>query len=417
MSAPSITRRTFLAAAAVVGTAIMAACGGADTPTATPQPSSTVPPQPTQTPALTPSATTPPTLTPSPTALPTATPQPTPTVTPAPSSTPPLVPTPRVEAATLRALADKIGITVGCELTGGWFNNAKWKETIVGEFSLGIIAWGTFWSEIEPKRGQFDFSVADRQVANTIVRGMLLRAENMACSISMADWFTNGTFSKDEAVAILQNHIRTVMGRYKGKIDQYAITTEPYAPHRPNDQFYKKIGIEYIDIAYQTAREADPKAILIHEDAQNHTSKGRNTQQTRDIVARLASKGLVDGVGVEMHIDAANPPDQADVIQTLKSYGVPVYVSSMDVDMNDVRGSQEERLAVQATIYKSMLEAALATGICKSFDVWGISDKNSFPVRVLGHPNAAPTMYFDDFTPKPAYFAVRDALAQAQPPR
>ncbi|MCX7840316.1 MAG: endo-1,4-beta-xylanase, partial [Anaerolineae bacterium] len=62
------------------------------------------------------------------------------------------------------------------------------------------------------------------------------------------------------------------------------------------------------------------------------------------------------------------------------------------------------------------IEACLENKACKSFDTWGISDAASFYVTNTNpgigpyHPNADPLMFDKDLRPKPAYFAVRDAL-------
>ena len=62
-----------------------------------------------------------------------------------------------------------------------------------------------------------------------------------------------------------------------------------------------------------------------------------------------------------------------------------------------------------------MLEACLESGVCDSFATWGISDSTSWITcayhTCVNEPQADPLMFDQDFNPKPAYFAVRDALA------
>jgi endo-1,4-beta-xylanase len=174
------------------------------------------------------------------------------------------------------------------------------------------------------------------------------------------------------------------------------------------DVFYKKFGFDYIDLAFQIARETDPSAKLIYNAGDNETSAAPTTQQTRLIVDRLRAKGLIDGVGLEMHLDATQTYDKEDVITTMKSYGVPVHVTEIDVDLTNVKGAQEERYARQAQVYGDMLSACLESGVCKSFSVWGIGDKNSWLERESS--NADPTLFDDNLNPKPAYFAILNAL-------
>jgi endo-1,4-beta-xylanase len=61
-----------------------------------------------------------------------------------------------------------------------------------------------------------------------------------------------------------------------------------------------------------------------------------------------------------------------------------------------------------------MLEACLESGVCKGFTIWGFSDKDSVwetQKDIDGYsPKADPLLYDDNFSPKPAYFAVLEVL-------
>lgn len=122
-------------------------------------------------------------------------------------------------------------------------------------------------------------------------------------------------------VDILRDTITQVVKRYRGKIDQWVVVNEPYIdPYREDDIFHQRIGPDYIEIAFEAARQADPSGTLIYNDSDNHSSAGMTTQLTRDIVARLKPKGLIDGVGLQMHLNGARPPDKQDVVETMQSY-------------------------------------------------------------------------------------------------
>lgn len=317
----------------------------------------------------------------------------------------------------LRQLADAAGIAIGCELTGGQFDNRTWQTIVGREFNLAIIVWGVNgWGTNEPQRGQFTFKVADRLVAFARRNGMRMRGQALVSTASYANAQWLNGLSADDLAQALRNHVGQVIGHFKGIVQEWTVVNEPYQPpYRQNDPFYTALGYDYIDMAFQAAREADPAATLIYNDSQNHFAKGINTQLTHDIVQRLAAKGLLDAVGLQMHIDASKLPATDDVIATMQSYGLPVCVTEFDVDMQRVSGSRDERFALQAQVYRDMLTAALTSGVCKSFTTWGIGDKDSWWVRDRGEPDAAATLYDDDLNPKPAYYAVRDVLSQAQP--
>ena len=118
-----------------------------------------------------------------------------------------------------------------------------------------------------------------------------------------------------------------------------------------------------------------------------------------------------------MHLDAAKPPKKADVVTTMRSYGIPIYITSVDVNLKDVSGTPEQRYQVQANVFRDMLEAALESGVCSNFGIWGIGDKYSWiewdKTYPLNSPIGDPTPFDDDYSPKPAYFAMLDVLKNA----
>jgi endo-1,4-beta-xylanase len=134
---------------------------------------------------------------------------------------------------------------------------------------------------------------------------------------------------------------------------------------------------------------------------------------------------LVDVVGMQMHLlthDIESLPEKTDVITIMQGFsqlGVRVYITEMDVNLTFIQNdypTQKERWAYQAGIYKDMVDACLESGACDSFATWGISDAMSSIVTSCPGcwnepaPNGDPLMFDGNFLPKPAYFAVRDAL-------
>ena len=125
---------------------------------------------------------------------------------------------------------------------------------------------------------------------------------------------------------------------------------------------------------------------------------------------RLKAKGLVDAVGLEMHLDGDNPPAEADVAATMQSYGLPVFVTEFDIDLSNVRGTTVERFATQAQIAASMLRAARGSGVCRSFTLWGIGDAYSWLVFALGRAHADGTPFDGNLKPKPFFTALLDGF-------
>lgn len=323
------------------------------------------------------------------------------------TGSPTYTPTPR--PPTLRELADIRGFKIGTFYMSQEFD----RITAIQEREFNLAGIYVGMSLTQPEQGTFDFD---------IMRGLANRAERNKREIivhpliwagDIPRWLSDRHFSREELITIIRNHISMTMRQLIGKKAIYVVVNEAYIN---DDIFNAVIGSDYVDIAFQVARATDPSAILIYNDYNNHTTRGERTKLTRQIVERLKSKKLIDGVGLEMHLNGAIPPTNADVITTMKSYGMPVYVTEFDVNLKDVTGSREQRFAKQARLYKEMFRAAIESGVCRYFVVFQTGDKFSVWETLPGLPgysvDADPTAFDDNLSPKPAYFALRDALME-----
>jgi endo-1,4-beta-xylanase len=246
------------------------------------------------------------------------------------------------------------------------------------------------------------------------------------------DWLIKGHFTRDDYNQILTEQIKTLISRYKGKVTEWSIANEAISRSQyPGSDFWMdKIGPDYIEIAFRAAREADPNAILIFNDNDNESPRDANTRfvvvKMVDTVKTLKARGApVDVVGMQMHLllkySSPIPPKKADVIETMKKFGalgVKVYITEFDVDVSKVSGTQEQKWAYEADLYRDMFKACLEYGVCTNFSTWGISDSNSWITCLdswcsLRIPSADPLMFDRNFNPKPSYFAIRDVLQQS----
>lgn len=317
------------------------------------------------------------------------------------------------DKATLKELAKFSGLNVGVLVDPSNPNTGSIEKN---EFNHAAVTFA--WSDHIKTPNNIDFGWVDRQARFAKDNNMSMRLYHLIFPSQMPKWLidgvNNGQINKDQAIEILKSILTKIItqGKKLG-ITEYSVVNEPYInPYRTNDIFYKVIGEEYIDIAFVTAREADPSAILIYNDSNNHASSGQNgltTKRTLQIVERLKSKGLVDIVGLQMHIDVSNVPNKEDLIKTIKSYGLPVSMTEIDVDMSKVSGTNEEKMIKQANIYRLITEAAIESGVVKDITFWGIGDKYSW-LEKFGSPNADPTLFDNNLQPKPAYYAVMQAL-------
>jgi endo-1,4-beta-xylanase len=325
----------------------------------------------------------------------------------------------------LRELASAIGLDLGVSLT--LVQVPGMLDLMAREFSLGRITYDLRWDNLEPVRGQLQFknpakySDADRLFNFCTTNSMKIHVHSLLYSAFFPEWLRSGQFSAQELRDIIRSHIGDLFAYANGRVELWAVLNELIpaewsgAISKRPDPFLRALGPEYVDFAFQVARELDSSTQLIYNDAKNHLPGTLDTTKTKAIVDRLKAQGLIDGVGLQMHLDGSQPPAKQDVIDTMRSYGVPVHVTEFDVNLRNVPGDRDERFAKQAQIYREMLEAARESGVCKSFSFFTVGDKYSWLELDQSQPESSPqadaTPFDDDLSPKPAYFALRDSLS------
>ena len=336
-------------------------------------------------------------------------------------------------------IAKKQNLTIGTEFSLWNFIDVRYCKTMKKDFNvavLGDFSWKGTW--LGP--GKYDFSSLDRAIEYSNQQGWRVRASHLvwgateASSNAIPDWLRKSKFSRQEYIQILEDHIKTFVNRYKGKVTEWSIANEAVSRSlwQGTDFWMGKIGPEYIEIAFRTAREADPNAVLIFNDFNNESPRDASTRfiinKMYSTVKTLKEKGVpIDVVGMQMHLllkySSPISPKKADVIATMKKFGalgVKIYITEFDVDVSKVPGTIEQKYAYQAKLYQDMLQACLESGVCTSFTTWGISDSTSWitctSTGCVNIPNADPLMFDREFKPKPAYFAVRDVLLNFSTP-
>lgn len=217
-------------------------------------------------------------------------------------------------------------------------------------------------------------------------------------------------------VEVLKKHVTTVVAKYRGRVNQWSVVNE-YSQYG-DDDFYNIIGPKYLEIAFQAARDADPNALLYFNDADNETRNSQNYRRDVAVIAQLRELGLLDAVGLQMHIDAAHPPTEAALAEAMLGYGMPVIVSSMDISLANVGALDGSRWQKQAAIARTVVVACARSGVCHDIYFWdGYGDKYSWledPAASgsRASPDADATPFTDEGLYKPMFYAMMAALDQ-----
>ena len=135
---------------------------------------------------------------------------------------------------------------------------------------------------------------------------------------------------------------------------------------------------------------------------------GAKSDRIYDLLRNLLAAGVpVDGVGLQMHVSANNRPSDAAIaanMRRLADLGLRVHISEMDVKVNAVPGSVDQKLEAQKSAYKSIVAICVAEPRCEAVTFWGVSDAHTW---LTGE---TPLLFDGQYAPKPAYTGVLDAL-------
>ena len=337
-----------------------------------------------------------------------------------------------VTADSLRALAAKINLRVGTAVIPFDLDTPAYNAIVGSQFSVVTPGNEMKWQIVEPQQGQFDWSGADRLVNYAEAHGQLVRGHTLMWHNQLPDWLTtgvaNGTISKSQLWGLLEHHIFTEMGRYRGRIWQWDVANEFFMDANPsginpNDFWISHLGTGVLPQAFKWAHEADPHALLFYNDYNIGGEDGSNAKSDAVYawLRQMLDQGVpITGVGNQGHLDTQygfSGQRLTDDLQRYASLGLKVAITEADVRTfvdSPTTQNPTSNLALFAQPYEFglMMQAALAVPECISFTVWGFSDADSWvPGFFTGEGYA--TIYDVNLNPKPAYFELQELLRLA----
>jgi endo-1,4-beta-xylanase len=312
----------------------------------------------------------------------------------------------------LRDLAPRplIGTAVDTDLLG---SDATYTSILDREFNSVTPENAMKWERVERDRGVLDFAAADRLVAHARAHRQVVRGHTLVWHSQLPAWLTAGTFTDAELEAILHQHITDEVSHFRGRVYAWDVVNEAFNEDGTlrDTIWLRQLGPGYIAKAFRWAQEADPRAKLYYNDY-NLESIGPKSDAAYALVQDLRRQGVrIDGVGFQGHLGLQYPyPDTlGDNLKRFAALGVDVAITEADVRM--ILPVTPEKLAMQADQFAAMLDSCRAVRRCVSFTVWGFDDLHSWVPTVFDGEGAA-TPFDESYRPKPAYFALRDALAR-----
>jgi endo-1,4-beta-xylanase len=228
-------------------------------------------------------------------------------------------------------------------------------------------------------------------------------------------WLNEEKFTRDELIAILKDHVQTLVSRYRGQVFAWDVLNE--AINRDGSLrdtiWLRNIGPEYIDLAFQWAHEADPDALLFYSDYGND-EQGRKPDAMYNMVRGMLQRGVpIHGVGLQAHRLVQEPPDAKALAGNMKRHadlGLQVQFTELDIAISQGVGSKEERLEEQGRGYGDIFKTCLSIPKCTGIITWGFTDRHTWLGSLTGQIEA-PLLFDEEYRPKPAYEAIKKVLS------
>jgi endo-1,4-beta-xylanase len=196
------------------------------------------------------------------------------------------------------------------------------------------------WGQIHPRPDAYDFTLADKYVEFGLNNHMFIVGHNLCWTAQTPDWVfkdeKGNPIPRGALIERLHNHIQTVVGRYKGKIDSWDVVNEALNEDGTLRQspWMQIIGEDYILKAFQFAHEADPKAQLNYNDY-NLESPAKRKGAIALIKKLQAARIPIALVGIQGHLrlDGPTAAEEEATVTDLASTGVKVAITELDIDV------------------------------------------------------------------------------------
>ena len=295
------------------------------------------------------------------------------------------------------------------------------------------------WGVMEPQQGQPQWQLPDTFVEFGSQHGMRIVGHTLVWHSQTPPWAfkdeKGARISADELKKRMQTRIQTLLGRYKGRVHMWDVVNEAIEDDEKGwrkSQWFEILGPEFMEFAFRTAHDADPKAHLLYNDYNEHNAGKRKF--LIDILNDYRKRGVpIHGVGFQGHI-GLDYPDLAEYersIVDVAATGVRIHITELDVDalprawqftgaeisalseykdeLNPYTQGLTPKAEQQLTArYREVFELFIKhRDKIERVTTWGTHDgeswKNDFPVR--GRTNY-PLLFDRQLQPKAAYQAL-----------
>ncbi|WP_213005912.1 endo-1,4-beta-xylanase [Paractinoplanes toevensis] len=310
-----------------------------------------------------------------------------------------VMPDANAAASTLGAAAAQSGRYFGTAIAASRLSDSTYSTVAAREFNMITAENEMKPDATEPNRGQFNFNSGDQIYNWATQRGLKVRGHTLAWHAQQPGWMQSLSGSSLRQAMI--DHINGVMAHYKGKLAAWDVVNEAFnedGSRRSSN--LQGTGNDWIEVAFRTARTADPSVKLCYNDYNIENWSYGKTQGVYNMIRDFKSRGVpIDCVGLQTHFTGGSslPSNFQTTLSSFAALGVDVALTEVDVTN------------ASTTQYAGLTQACINVPRCIGITVWGVRDGDSW------RSGESPLLFDNSGNKKAAYTSVLNALNSAGP--
>ncbi|PWK47410.1 endo-1,4-beta-xylanase [Actinoplanes xinjiangensis] len=298
---------------------------------------------------------------------------------------------------TLKAAAERSGRYFGAAMGRDRLSDTGFLAIANREFDMMTAVNEMKPDATQPNRGQFDFRAGDAIYNWAVQRGMRVRGHTLAWHAQQPRFWA--TLSGGALRTAMIDHINGVMTHYRGKLAAWDVVNEAFAENGSRrSSNLQSTGNDWIEVAFRTARNADPSVKLCYNDYNIENWTYAKTQGVYNMIRDFKARGVpIDCVGLQTHFTGGSslPGNFQTTLSSFAALGVDVALTEADVTN------------ASASQYQGLTQACMNVPRCIGITTWGIRDSDSW------RGNENPLLFDRNSNPKAAYTSVLNALNAA----
>lgn len=333
-------------------------------------------------------------------------------------------------ANTLKTAARQSNILYGAATSPRILSaDADFSSEVVAQCDVLVPENELKWESVEPQPGVFDFSQGDWLLDFCTKNGMALRGHCLVWHKQLPAWAGSVTTAA-QAEDQLAGHIRGLVSHYAGRLHSWDVVNEALNPSDGrsdglrNTVWLNALGPDYIDLAYRTAAEADPEAVLVYNEygLEAGTSDGNARRASLlKLVGGMKRRGTpIHALGLQSHLsaDGFSASKLSNFLKQVQDLGLKIFITELDIADQKFPANIAIRDTDVADLYRQYLKTVLANSAVTTVLTWGLSDRytwlSSTAPRADGL-SVRPLPFSSNLLPKTARDAIIEAFAAAEP--